>query len=188
MKIKVNDNKTIRDESIKKILNNLLQADINKLPPLYTTMLTEVLINGKTFGELKEIVQLPTSRQRVVFNNAVNSLSNELLSVNDKLKAYDLLQEELLTAKRSIGILEKQIKKEASINPKLKKLLSLSIDKTGFSARVLKICSDGDINKVSDLVRYSERKFRGLRNCGKTSMEEVEEFLNKNSLSWGMEI
>ena len=59
-------------------------------------------------------LRLPTSRQRVVFNNAVNSLSNELLSVNDKLKAYDLLQEELLTAKRSIGILEKQIKKEAS--------------------------------------------------------------------------
>lgn len=188
MKPKINDNKTIREESTKELLYNLLQIEINTLSQLQKKMLIEVLINGKTFGELKENLGLTSSRQRVVFKNGVNNLSKALLVMNDKLKAYDLLQAELLIAQRLIKNLEGQIEKKASINPKLKKLLSLSIDKTGLSARVLTVCSWAGVNTVSDLVRCSKRKFLGFRNCGKTSMVELEEFLNKNNLSWEMDV
>lgn len=183
---KVNDNKTVRDESTKDLLNILLQMDINTLTPLYKTMLGEVLINGKTFGELKEIVKLPTSRQKVVFKNAVNTLINALKGVNDKLAAYDLLQAELILAKRSIKNLEDKISKENAIPPKLKKKLAVPIGKSGLSSRAQQVCSLGNVHSVYDLVSLSRREFLSLRNCGKISADEVETYLYKNGLSWKM--
>ena len=98
--MKPNDNKTVRGEATKNVLTALLKVDIAMISPLYKTMLMEVLINGKTFTELTEIVKLTTGRQKVVFQNAVNSLINSLRKVNGKIKLCDELKEELLTMQK----------------------------------------------------------------------------------------
>lgn len=102
-------------------------------------------MNGKTFGELKEIVKLTTGRQKVVFQNAVNSLIKALQGINQKLNSYDELKEELLITQKHFKILEGKINKEVSIPPKLKQILSIPIGKTGFSSRVQQICSSAKI-------------------------------------------
>ncbi len=186
--MKTNDNKTVRGEATKNVLTALLKVNIGTISPLYKTMLAEVLINGKTFTELTEIVQLTTGRQKVVFQNAVNSLINSLGKVNEKLSSYDDLKEELLITQKHFKILESKINKEISISPKLKKILSIPIDKAGFSKRVQQICSLAEIHFISDLVSVSKREFLGARNCGKKSMDEVEAYLNRNGLSWKMPI
>ena len=182
--MKANDNKTVRGEATRIVLTALLKVNLGTISTLHKTMLTEVLINGKTFTELTEIVKLTTGRQKTVFQNAVNSLLNSLQKLNEKLSSYDELKEELLITQKQI--LESKINKEISISPKLKKVLSIPINRAGFSTRVQQICSMTEIHFISDLVHVSRREFLGFRNCGKKSADEVEAYFNRNGLSWNM--
>ena len=182
--MKANDNKTVRGEATRIVLTALLKVNLGTISTLHKTMLTEVLINGKTFTELTEIVKLTTGRQKTVFQNAVNSLLNSLQKLNEKLSSYDELKEELLITQKQI--LESKINKEISISPKLKKVLSIPINRAGFSTRVQQICSMAEIHFISDLVHVSRREFLGFRNCGKKSADEVEAYFNRNGLSWNM--
>ena len=186
--MKLNDNKTVREEAIRNLLVTLFKVNIGAITLLHKTMLWEVIINGKSFAELRDIVQLTTARQRVIFQNAINRLIHALQGLNEKLNSCDELKEELLITQKHLEILENKINKEISISPKLKNALSIPIDKAGFSARVKQICSMADIRFISDLVGFSKREFLGLRNCGKRSIDEVEAFLNSNGLSWKMPI
>lgn len=186
--MKTNDNKTVRGEAIKSVLTALLKINPGAISSLHITMLTEVLINCKTFTELSEIVQLTTYRQKMVFQNAVNSLINSLINVNEKLSSYDALKEELLVTQKHFKILESKMNKERSISPKLKKILAIPITKAGFSGRVQNLCSVGEIHLISDLVSVSKHDFFRIRNCGKKSMDEVEAYLYRNGLSWKMPI
>ena len=184
--MKTNDNKTVRGEATRIVLTALLKVNLGTISTLHKTMLIEVLINCKTFEELKELVKLTTGRQKTVFQNAVNSLLNSLQKLNEKLSSYDELKEELLITQKQI--LESKINKEISISPKLKKVLSIPINRAGFSTRVQQICSMAEIHFISDLVCVSRREFLGFRNCGKKSADEVEAYFNRNGLSWKMPI
>ena len=184
--MKANDNKTVRGEATRIVLTALLKVNLGTISTLHKTMLTEVLINGKTFTELTEIVKLTTGRQKTVFQNAVNSLLNSLQKLNEKLSSYDELKEELLITQEHLKILEGRMNKEINIPPKLKKVLSIPINRAGFSTRVQQICSMTEIHFISDLVCVSRREFLGFRNCGKKSADEVEAYFNRNGLSWNM--
>lgn len=186
MKSKIDDNKTVREEAQKELLTALLKLDFKDFSPVYKTMLVEVLINGKTFTELKETVKLTTSRQKAVFQDAVNILKRNLQNVSNTLTSYQAMEKELSRSKAVIEFLEDKTNKENGIPPKLKKKLDIPIGKAGFSARVQQICSSGGIHSVSDLVGFSRREFLQLRNCGKISADEVEIYLEKNGLFWKM--
>lgn len=186
MKPKIDDNKKVREEAEKELLTALLKVDFKDFSPLYKTMLVEVLINGKTFMDLKGAIKLTTSRQKVVFQDAVKILKRNLQGVNDTLASYHAIEKELSQSKAVIEFLESKINKENNIPPKLKKKLDLPIGKTGFSSRVQQICSSGGIHSISDLVGFSRREFLQLRNCGKISADEVEKYLDENNLSWKM--
>jgi hypothetical protein len=186
--MKMNDNKTAREEATKNLLAALLKINIETIRPLHKTMLVEVLLNGRTFSELTEIVNLTTARQRTVFQNAVNRLINALRGMNEKLNSCDELKEELLLTQKRLQILESKINKELSISPELKKAWSVPIGEAGFSNRVRQICSMADIHFISDLVSLSKREFLQLRNCGKKCMNEVDAYLDMNGLSWKMPI
>lgn len=185
--MKTDNNKTAK-EAVKNVLEVLLEINFGTISSLHKTMLVEVLINNKTFAELTETVKLTTGRQKVVFQNAVNSLINSLKKVNEKLNSYDQLKEELLITQEHFKILERKINREESISPKLKKILSIPIGRAGFSMRVQHICSFSGIHFISDLVSISKREFLKLRNCGKRSTDEVDEFFKRNELSWNMPI
>jgi hypothetical protein len=182
--MKMNDNKTAREEATKNLLAALLKINIETIRPLHKTMLVEVLLNGKTFSELTEIVYLTTARQRTVFQNAVNRLINALRGMNAKLNSCDELKEELLLTQKRLEILESKVNKELSISPELKKAWSVPIGEAGFSNRVRQICYMADIHFISDLVGISKHEFRGLRNCGKKCIDEVDAYLDRNGLSW----
>lgn len=192
MKSKINDNGTLKSEAIQEILTALVEVEFkglsphNGLVPLHRAMLKEVLVNNKTFGELKGILKLTTFRQRELFKDAVRSLKIRLDSLNNIYTDYQAIEKELEEAKSVIKHLEAKIEKDSSISPEIKKKLAVSIGKAGFSSRVQGICSYAGLHTLSDLVHLSKREFSNIRNCGKTSVDEVEAYLNKNGLSWKM--
>ncbi len=192
MKSQTNDNATLKSEAIQEILTALVEVNFKGLSPhsglvpLHRAMLKEVLVNNKTFGELKGILKLTTFRQREIFKDAVKSLKVRLEGLNNVYKDYQAIEKELDEARSVIKYLESKIEKENSISPEIKKKLAVPIGKVGFSSRVQGICSYAGLHTVSDLVHLSKREFNNIRNCGKTSVDEVEAYLNKNGLSWKM--
>lgn len=188
MKVKINDNKTLKDDASKELIASLLEINFEGLRPLYKTMLIEVLINGKTFSELKETVKLTTSRQRVVFLDAVKLLKKELNRMNNILASFKTMEKELSQAQSVIEYLEGKTSKENNLTPELKNKLAIPIGKSGLSSIVQQACSLGNIHSVSDLVSFSKREFLNLRNCGKKCVDEVETYLDKNGLSWKMDL
>ena len=188
MKSRTNDNKTLKAEASKELIASLLEINFEGLRPLYKTMLIEVLINDKTFSELNETVKLTTSRQKVVFQDAVKLLKKELNCMNNALVSFQTMEKELSQAQRLIEYLEGKASKENNIAPELKKKLAIPIGKSGLSSRVQQVCSLGNVHSVYDLVSLSRREFLSLRNCGKISVDEVEAYLYKNELSWKMDV
>lgn len=187
MKLKINDNKTIRDESINLLLNTVLNLEINALSERDKMILIEVIINGKSFGELKETLQLTTSRQRTILKNAVSRFNAFLLTINDKLRLHDALLSDYYKAQKAKEGIERKLVKQKAVNPKLKKILDLPIQKTGLSTRVQNLCLFEKIYHVSDLIKLSAHDMLKLRNAGKKSISEIESFLEKNKLWWEME-
>lgn len=188
MKSKINDNKTVREESVKKLIHSALKIDVKSISELEKTILIEVLDNGKSFAELQNTNNLTSSRQRTILENTVNKLGKHLETINDKQRQYEESQKELIELRHWKILLEASVEKEKAIDPKLKKTLSLIVQDVGFSNRVLQIFFNNNIFAVSDIVKYSKRNMSRLRNCGKKSIKEIEDFLKKNELSWGMKV
>lgn len=185
---KINDNKTIREESINLLLNTLLNLEISSISNRERTILIEVLLNGKSFSELKDTLLLTTSRQRTIVKNAVTRFNNSLFTINDKLKLHDSLLLDYYKAQKEKEEMESKLTKKKPVDPKLKKILDLPIEETGLSKRVQNVCLYGEIFHVSDLVNSSVHEILRLRNSGKKGITEIENFFEKNKLWWRMEL
>lgn len=186
MSPKINDNKTVREESIKKIVHSVLKIEVKSITELEKSILVGVLDKGKSFAELQQANNLTSTRQRTVLEQAVTKFNKYLDSTNDWQQLYEESQKELIELRHWKKLLEASVEKENAIDPELKKMLSLVVQEVGFSNRVLQIFTNNDIFTVADIVKYSKRKISRLRNCGKKSVKEIETFIEKNGLYWGM--
>ncbi len=180
--------KTIREQSIEELLPHLLALGDGALTKLEQALLEEILINNNTFTDLTKSIQLPTLRQKTVFGNAIKQLIKTLHVAKDRVNTFSILEKELVTTKRKLEALEETINRKNKLSPEVKELLPIKIDTLGFSSRLLNICLNANINKVSDLVCHSRRGFLNSRNCGKLSIDEVDTFFKKNGLEWEMKI
>jgi hypothetical protein len=188
MKTKINDNKTVREESIKKLINSVLKIEVKSLMEIEKNILIEVLDNNKSFTELQLLNNLTNARQKIILENAVVRFSKYIERINDRQRLYEESQQELIELRHWKKLLEASLEKEKAIDPKLKKLLLLTIQQAGFSTRLQQICYNQNILIIADLVKYSKHKLSGLRNCGQKSITEVEGFFEKNGLVWSMKI
>jgi len=174
--------KTIREQRIEELLQSLLL--FGGLSKLEQTILTEVLINDKQFKDLTKTLRLTTYRQKQIFNTATSTLMKALAVANEEVNAYSAMKVELAATKKKLEALERSIEEKKKLSPEMKELLAIPIDKTSLSSRVKNVCYKADINKVSDLIKYSKRAFGGLRDSGKKSIDEVGAFLEAHGLSW----
>ncbi|HTA84523.1 MAG TPA: DNA-directed RNA polymerase subunit alpha C-terminal domain-containing protein [Bacteroidia bacterium] len=174
--------KTLKEQRIEELLQSLLL--FGGLSKLEQTILTEVLINDKQFKDLTQSLRLTTYRQKQIFNTTTSRLMKALAVANENEDAYSAMKVELAATKKKLEALEKNNEERDKISPETKELLAIPIDKTYLSSRVKNVCYKADINKVSDLIKYSKRAFGGLRDSGKKSIDEVGAFLEAHGLSW----
>ena len=79
-----------------------------------------------------------------------------------------------------------KIEDKKSVPKQLKSKLSLLVTEVGFSSRLKNILINAGINTIGELINIGKMKFSKLRNNGKKSMEEFEEYLKINNLNWDM--
>lgn len=192
MKVARSDNKTLREQSSKLLISQLLESQNEILMDREKTLLFEVLCNQKSFAELTDVMLLSTHRQKVIFNKAVEKLSAYITDFNKKLSSLNKLEDELKDLKTWKTLLESSLKAqketEEEIDPALKKLLLKNIADLKISERVKSVCRYGNLITVSDLVSSHRHDLLQLRNCGGKTIGEIENFLEVNGLWWGMNV
>jgi len=70
----------------------------------------------------------------------------------------------------------------------MRQLLKAKLTELGLSVRALNCLKAADVNTLGELVTYNKNDLLKFRNFGKKSLTELEEFLTKHNLNFGMDI
>ena len=178
------------EEAVSSLIHSLLKGDITRLVSIHHKLLTEVLCNGKTFAELKDVVNLNTTRQKTIFEDAVLIVNAHIKNTNEKLASYDKMEKELIELRHWKHLLESHEVKEnkKNISSKMKKMLSQRIRALNFSGRVKNICYHNGIITLADLVVLSPKNILSVRNAGKKTIDEIQDYFIEHGLDWEMDI
>lgn len=182
----MNQSQVLKDQTIKNLLTTIFNLEFDLFTPLYKTVLTELILNNKSVKEISAITQLSPNRTKVVIENAQRILLNRILKANEKYSAISQTEKELVKHKELAKKLTEKLEAKKSVPKKLKQQLILPIKDAGFSGRLRNILMNADINTIGDAINIGKLKFSRLRNNGKKSMEELEEYLKTNNLNWDM--
>jgi len=180
------------------LATNVVKVGAKTLTNLERLVLTQVLLEGKSFSEIADQRQLTSGRIKQIFQKGIRRLNHFLGHIDEKLMYYNEIIENHEDLKKRVGEYEKK-EEEAnkkknileSFSPEIQTLLQTKIEETNLSARVKNLCKMGNvfgdkIGTVSDLVKLNRKEILKYRNCGKKSITEIEDFFSVNNLSWGM--
>lgn len=181
-------NRVGKEKAIKDILSKLTSEQIGFLTERRSLVFREILISGKSLPDIAEKLGLTSTRVKMIFEQAVESLISRLDAINEFFEKDRQRHLELTELRKKLNYYEEQEKKAGLLSFDQKELLTKSINEFDFSMRILNTFRAADINTVSDLVRHTKQDLCRYRNCGKKSTTEVEKFLTSKGLSLGMDI
>jgi DNA-directed RNA polymerase alpha subunit len=188
MKVKTDKMEAIRNEAVKDLIQSLLPLGKERLMELEQRLLYEVIIENKSYEELKALLLLPVSRQKVVFQLAVKRMMKVIAKVSEADLDYGRLEKELQSTRKQLAAMEKKLSRRTELSSEQRKILSMPIDKVGFSARIVNSVRGANIRTVSDLIGLSRYDLLKFRNLGKKGVDELDAFLISKGLTWGMEV
>ncbi len=188
MKSNIEPKKNIKEQHMEDLLQHLLLLAGDKFLLIERQVFNEVLVRNKTFREVARSLGQNASRQEFIFSRACEKLIRIIDDANGKLRDYEKLARELNDLKAAQHTMKEKMSLRDKLSPEQKKILDMSVDATELSARVKSICSRNGIRSVADLVVFTRSDLCKLRNCGETSAEEMESFLKKHKLFWGMQV
>lgn len=192
------DNKAIKEATRIELSNKLIQVCSKILTNLEQEVLRKVLLDDKTFAEIADERQLTSGRIKQIFQKAIKRLTNFIGTIDEKLSKYN----EVVEKYSEMEALLNEYKKEENLRntkkniiesfpKKIQKLLQTKISDTILSARVKNICENGNIwgegvKTIEELIQLGSKNLLKYRNCGKKSIDEIDEFFKKNNLDWKM--
>jgi hypothetical protein len=81
-----------------------------------------------------------------------------------------------------------QIHEQLLVNEQMRFLLNTKFTENDFSYRTRTCLKNGDIETVGDLVQCNKLELRKIRNLGSRSLAELEDFVQKKGLIFGMNV
>jgi DNA-directed RNA polymerase subunit alpha len=85
-------------------------------------------------------------------------------------------------------IFEEEEESGATEKEEMKKALELPVEELGMGNRVSNVLKNKNINKLKDIVKYSEEEMLNFPNFGKVSLREVKDRLAEYNLSLNMDL
>ena len=192
------DNKTIKELTRLELSKKIVQIGIKHLTKLEAEVLSQTLIDNKSFAEIGESRQLTSGRVKRIFQTGILRLNIFLDNIDSRMETYLKIIENYSVMEKQIAEYEKiedknekERNKFESLSPKTQDLLKTKITDTALSARIKNLCRYGDlygykIDTVADLTELNPKELRKFRNCGDKSIKEIEDFFSKNDLMWEM--
>ena len=177
-------------------------------------ILTDYL-NGRTLEDIAESYGLSRERVRQIAEKAIRK-SNTLTTIDDRLKEAEALKTENRCLRQAVDTLKENIRKyeeyeeptgeEKAENDVLCELLSMKLIDCPLSVRARNCLKAGRVDRkftfdkisarvivpecetVGDLCRLKKSDVMKLRNFGKKTLRELDNFLQENGLTWGMDV
>ena len=105
----------------------------------------------------------------------------------DNIRSVEMLENALATVRELMKRDAEQTPTD-QVSPELKAVLDLKIEEQDLSVRTLGVCRANGIATIGDIVRLQKTDWLKLRNGGKKSLTELDDFLTKHNLKWGMTV
>lgn len=163
-------------------------------------VLLGILVNNLTFKQIGADRQLTENRIKQIYSTALKRLGSRLNAVNANLiRKVELenenssLKEQLDEVKNAfsklnfiLSVKDKKDEEVRNLPEKTQILLAADIQELPLPARILNICKYEKIKTLGDLVQWQRHDLFKIRNMGKKTVIQVDEFLAGHSLKWGM--
>lgn len=107
---------------------------------------------------------------------------NEALNLSSKIIKNHIelfIEEDIFEEEEESGTTEKE---------ELKRALDLPVEELGMGNRVSNVLKNKNINKLKDIVKYSEEEMLNFPNFGKVSLREVKDRLAEYNLTLNMDL
>lgn len=177
-----------KEQVIKKILERVLKIEVHPFLMRGNEVLREMLINDRSVKETSKTLKLPLTRVKQLYPHAAKLLCARLDSLNGELNATKEIEQENKLLKEKLKQFEERKEQLDALPDEIKKILTIKIEDIDFPKRVVNSCMIEKIITIGDLVKLSRRQFLSMRNMGRTSLSEVEDFLLSKNLRWEMKI
>ncbi len=188
-------NRLGKDSATKFIFAKLISEDLGFLTERSSDVFRELMINDKTVTEVSQMFSLTPNRIMQIFEQAVKLIGIRLNSINKRMEEALQIDSELSVLRKKLEyyeakekLIEAKEKQLSALPYEVQELLSKELNEFYFSARVLNIFRADNIYTIADLVKTRKQDFLKIRNSGKLSAKEVDEFLTSKGLTWNMKI
>ena len=168
------------EQTCRDLLAAILQIAAFELTDLERATLHEVLIEKKNFREVGKAHQLTSMRAKHLFNNAILKLNRSLPYLEEKVRGYYEISKILP------GIENELSQYRTRLTSATQNTLECRLEDTELSVRIINCCGAMDIYTLAELAQLTAEDVLKFRNCGKKSVKEIEDFLAKHGLGWGM--
>ena len=134
-----------------------------------------------------------TKSEIKALKNIVNILKNEIVKFDSLLYTSDIADKEFNMLRESHDYIANaidNINRVIKLTPKtpIEGILAKPISECSLSVRALSICKMNDLEIVADICRLTPSEFLSLRNSGRRTFLDIDNFLKENNLEWGMEV
>ena len=142
-----------------------------------------MVLEGEKLQDIAQKEQLACGRTRQILEKAIHKVA----CYSDRTKEM-----EALIAEQEQTIRELQDKLflagKSSLSVEQRELLRKSIFDLDLPVRILNALRALDVETVGDLVKHQRSDFTDIRNFGRQSLKDLDEFLASHNLAWGIEI
>jgi excisionase family DNA binding protein len=163
------------------------------------------IINGKDVGFLSDCYGLTRDGIMQIFYRGCNKC-RELTDIKKRLDDYDRLKTEVRQLRQSMSVMSKDLKVQRETERKIQemneqerinrikktdkilRLLDTRIVTCGMSVRTTNILKSADIETIGDLIQMKKIDLLKYRNCGKKSISEMSDFLDKLGFAFETDI
>ena len=129
--------------------------------------------NGGKVGETPEDQRLHDPQIYLVFDN---------------MKSVEMVEWALATVRENMKRDAERAENRQKLSPEMTALLSQKVEELDLSVRTRNLLKSNGIDTIADICRLKKTDWLRFRNGGKKSLTELDDFLTKHGLEWGMEI
>ena len=103
-------------------------------------------------------------------------------------KRIESLEHELDMAKKALCVYQDMKQGKGEYSDEIYKALQTKIDDIYFSKRTVNVLAYMEVDTLADLVQYQRTDLLRVRNCGRTTVKEIEDYLDSVGLNLGMDV
>lgn len=149
-------------------------------------------LQGKTFEEIGETRHLTRERTRQIWYKALRKFAHvkgAFYRLNSEISDLkELLNEKNNEIAHLHSIIEGKTITVSEETWETSKILTKHLSDFPLSIRCLNVLRAAEVDTFRDLLRYHRAELMKFRNFGKKSLTELDELLEENGLTWGIDV